>query len=129
MPTHLTKNFTREELQCKCGCGLLPPMDEVERLQRVRTKAGFAFPVNSAARCPEYNDKVSSTGRDGPHTKGAFDIGLSGGRALRLIELALAEGFTGIGVKQAGPYAGRFIHLDALPNDVGQPRPHIWSYT
>jgi zinc D-Ala-D-Ala carboxypeptidase len=45
---------------------------------------------------------------------------------LEMIRMALSVGFTGIGVKQHG--AGRFIHLDDLPNAEGQPRPHLWSY-
>ena len=86
------------------------------------------MPVNSGARCQEYNAKISGTGLDGPHTKGAADIGVSGAKALAVIAAAQAEGMTGIGVKQHGPYAGRFVHLDALPNADGQPRPHLWSY-
>jgi hypothetical protein len=42
------------------------------------------------------------------------------------MRLALAKGFTGIGVQQKG--GGRFIHLDNLPNGPGQPRPTVWSY-
>jgi hypothetical protein len=40
--------------------------------------------------------------------------------------LAPQFGFTGIGFKQKGVI--RFVHLDALPNEIGQPRPTIWSY-
>ncbi len=34
----------------------------------------------------------------------------------------------GIGIKQKGDYASRFVHLDDLPNGSGQPRPWCWSY-
>jgi uncharacterized protein YcbK (DUF882 family) len=123
----LTENFTREELACKCGCGRMNiPMEEIERLQRVRTAVGFPMPITSAYRCADHNEKVSSTGRDGPHTKAAFDVVVRGDQALRLIECARAHGFNGIGVQQKG--ASRFIHLDALPDAPGQPRPTIWSY-
>lgn len=122
----LTEHFTSEELACKCGCGLLPPLDDIKALERVRLRCGFPFFITSGARCPDYNDKVSKTGRNGPHTKGAFDIGVIGNRALEVIDAARAEGFTGIGVQQKGK--DRFIHIDRLPNDEGQPRPWIWSY-
>jgi zinc D-Ala-D-Ala carboxypeptidase len=99
-------------------------MDKVEKL---RDRLGFALPVTSAYRCPEYNNRVSGTGRSGPHTTGrAIDLGVSHSRALELLRMALAMGFTGIGIKQHGQ--GRFIHLDDLPNAEGQPRSHIWSY-
>lgn len=124
----LSENFTRAELQCKCGCGEIPPEEFIAHLQALREAAGFAIPINSGFRCPEYNAQVSGTGRDGPHTKGAIDAGVTGARALTLIGLALARGWTGIGVKQHGPYLGRFIHLDRLPNAEGQPRPHCWTY-
>lgn len=84
------------------------------------------MPVNSGARCPAYNNKVSGTGLTGPHTKGAIDVGVRGDQALTVVRIALEEGFTGIGVSQKGDK--RFIHLDDLPNAPGQPRPTIWSY-
>ena len=122
----MTPHFRREELLCKCGCGLLPPQSLVDRAERVRVKFGKPMPVTSGARCPEYNAKVSTTGRNGPHTKGALDFGLRGADALTVIGIALREGFTGIGVNQKGDK--RFVHLDDLPNEPGQPRPFIWSY-
>lgn len=113
-------------MKCKCGCGLLPPPDFRAKLERLRERFGKPLRVTSGARCPEHNAKVSSTGRDGPHTKGAADLAVRGADALRLIDLAVEQGFTGIGVQQKGE--GRFIHVDDLPDAPGQPRPHIWSY-
>lgn len=123
----LTENFWREELACH-HCGEMHiPMASIERLQRVRNRFGRMV-VSSGYRCPTHNDRVSSTGRDGPHTKGAFDILVAGARALELVEIAREEGFTGIGVSQKGPHDKRFVHLDDLPNEAGQPRPWLWSY-
>ena len=85
------------------------------------------MPVTSGARCPTHNSNVSATGKTGPHTTGrAIDFGVRGPQALDVIPLALALGFTGIGVNQKG--ASRFIHVDDLPDAPGQPRPYIWSY-
>lgn len=118
--------FSDRELTCKCGCGLLPPPDFRAKLERLRERFGKPLIVTSGARCPDYNAAVSGTGRTGPHTKRACDFGVRGDDALRLIDLALEQGFTGIGVAQKG--GGRFIHVDDLPNEPGQPRPWIWSY-
>ena len=122
----MTPHFSDAELACKCGCGLLPAQSSQDRLERVRVRFGKPMRVTSGSRCPDYNARVSGTGRTGPHTKGAFDIGAERGDALTLVRIALEEGFTGIGVQQKG--AGRFIHLDDLPDAPGQPRPTIWSY-
>jgi uncharacterized protein YcbK (DUF882 family) len=99
-------------------------MREIERLRII---CGFPLPVTSAARCPEYNAKVSDTGRTGPHTTGrAIDIAVSHDKAWTVLAMAISLGFTGIGVQQKG--TSRYLHLDNLPNAPGQPRPTIWSY-
>ena len=123
----MTPHFTDAELTCKCGCGMLPKPDFMAKVEVLRVYLGFSLPVSSAARCPDYNDKVSSTGRTGPHTTGrAIDFAVSHGVAHRVLKAALDSGFTGIGVQQKG--GGRFIHVDDLPNADGQPRPTVWSY-
>lgn len=93
----------------------------------LRRQLGFPLPVTSAYRCPEHNQRVSSTGPDGPHTTGrAIDIAVQGRDALRLLEAALTTHyFTGIGIHQRGD--GRFIHLDALTGPQ-YPRPTIFTY-
>lgn len=118
--------FSKEELQCKCGCGGLPEEDFVYKLEKLRDILGFPLPVSSGFRCGSYNNLVSGTGLNGPHTTGrAVDIAVDRARAHALITQALPE-FTGIGVNQKGQ--GRFVHLDDLPNKEGQPRPTVWSY-
>jgi len=126
----MTPHFSKEELTCKCGCGMLPDPIFMNKVELLRVTVGFPFPVNSAARCAKHNKAVSGTGEDGPHTTGhAIDLGLSGAKALTVLNTALRMGvFTGIGINQKGNYPGRFVHLDDLPNAPGQPRPHIWSY-
>lgn len=119
-------NFSIAEMQCKCGCGTLPEPRFMEALQAVRLATDFPLLITSGARCSAYNRQVSSTGLVGPHTTGlAADVAVSGKAAHALLDAALAEGFSGIGVKQSGPHASRFIHLDLLdaPN-----RPWVWSY-
>lgn len=123
----MTPHFKDKELCCKCGCGMLPQLDFIEKIERLRIIFGKSLRVTSAARCPDYNARVSSTGRTGPHTTGrAIDIAVDRKTAFDLLELSFQFGFTGIGVQQKG--GGRFLHLDDLPNTPTNPRPTIWSY-
>lgn len=119
--------FTREDFACPC-CGENGIKDSfIHRLDDLREECGFPLIITSGYRCAKHNRKVSSTGDFGPHTTGlAADIRIDRGRAYRLLGIAIKNGFTGIGIQQKG--GGRFIHLDILENDVGQPRPTIWSY-
>ena len=123
-------HFTHGELVCPCcGQNRMQP-GFMTLLERLRVYAAFPFPVSSAYRCPDYNERVSGTGRKGPHTTGqAIDVRVWGPRAYRLLELAFSHGFTGIGVSQASRTAhrSRFIHLDTLTAEQG-PRPWVWSY-
>jgi len=124
--------FPFSELACQKGhcpyCGGKADMDHefMELLVDMRVEAGFPFPLSSAYRCPEYNSRVSDTGRNGPHTTGkSVDVKVYGKRAHRLMCIALASGITGIGIMQKGPHEGRFLHLDTLTGDT---RPWPWSY-
>lgn len=136
------KNFTPEEM-CSKGNGsiLIVPtfMDLLQHTRDVfnaeRMKMGLpemGFIISSAYRDPKYNDKISSTGLDGPHTKGkAVDIKVHGAEAWALIAIAGAVGFTGCGVAQklGTPYSTRYVHLDTLTvEESNGQRPHMWGY-
>lgn len=125
----MTDHFSKHELVCKCGCGRAEMEPKfLEDLERLRLAYGAPMIVTSAFRCPFYNNKVSTTGKSGPHTTGmAVDISVSGPEAYKLVLFAIQFGFSGIGVGQRGPHPGRFIHLDNLPV-AAYPRPRIWSY-
>lgn len=123
----MTPHFTKAELTCKCGCGMLPEQSFMDKVEKLRMSVGFALPVTSAARCPDHNAKVSGTGRTGPHTTGrAIDFGIDGSRAYAVLSAAIAMGFTGIGVNQKG--GGSFIHIDDLTSVGPRTRPWVWSY-
>lgn len=123
--------FAASEFNCKgSGCcggvGLMDAsfLDEIDELRHRYEKPLF---VSSGYRCPVHNKRVSSTGASGPHTTGrAADFRIDRADALKLLSIAIDMRFTGIGVNQKG--AGRFLHLDNLPNSSGHPRPTIWSY-
>jgi uncharacterized protein YcbK (DUF882 family) len=120
--------FELAEFECRCGCGRVD-MDPafLDKVDALRASYGKPLIVSSGYRCPSYNAKVSETGPTGPHTTGrATDFTIDRGDAYHLLSLALAAGFSGIGVSQKG--AARFLHLDTCPDAPGQPRPTIWSY-
>ena len=135
---YVTKNFTLDEVKCRCGtCG----MDEMDSefmkvLQSIRDELSVMMPVTSAVRCSSHNQKVSTTGPNGPHVPHekhggrAADIHIYGANALKLVEIAKRHGMTGIGIAQRGQKHKRFIHLDNHNPKEGfkGPRPHIWSY-
>lgn len=123
--------FTRDEFACKGNdcCGGTNEIEDgfIDKLDDLRDKVGFPLIVTSGYRCPDHNDRVSSTGKDGPHTTGrAADLRVSRGNAYDTAHMAFVMGFTGIGFNQKG--SGRFLHVDDLPNGPDCPRPVIWSY-
>jgi zinc D-Ala-D-Ala carboxypeptidase len=119
--------FRPSEFACKhCGANLMEDWF-LRDLDELRHRYGRPLFISSGYRCPRYNEEVSRTGRTGPHTTGrAVDVRVARADAYHVLSLALAMGFTGIGVAQKG--AARFLHLDRLPNAPGQPRPTVWSY-
>ena len=129
MSRHLTPHFTEDEMRCKGTGQCEMENDFMKILEKIRLEYGKPIWINSGFRHPDYNAKVSKTGRTGPHTYGqACDIKVSGDDANRIVYLALKHGMTGIGVSQKGPHKKRFIHVDNLPNSDNHPRPTQWSY-
>ncbi|MDP5210009.1 D-Ala-D-Ala carboxypeptidase family metallohydrolase [Microbulbifer sp. 2205BS26-8] len=121
------EHFTERELSCRC-CGKLHFSDDTLcRLIRVRKRFNKPIVITSGYRCQAHCARIGSTMT---HTTGqAVDVSVSGGRAYELLGIAIEEGFTGIGVKQHGPYKGRFLHLDDLGAIPGKRTgPTIWSY-
>lgn len=121
------KNFKKEELDCRhCSAHIIVP-EFLDRLQRLRDDYGRQMKITSGYRCSQYNLQISSTGLTGPHTTGrAVDICVAKKDAYDLLHLALLHGFTGIGIKQTGPYDKRFIHLDDISDRTI--RPTVWTY-
>ena len=114
-------HFTEDEFRCKCGCGRCDMAEEfMNRLRLVRSDLNAPIFVLSGYRCPDHNQAVSTTGRDGPHTTGlAADIYTQNMR--QLIDEVVSWDFTGLGFKLHGAHAGRFIHVDLL-------EPRCWTY-
>ena len=118
-------NFTAWEIACHAPSRapddrgeLLVVPEALDKLQALRTAWAKPLDVKSGYRTPEHNAQVSSTGHDGPHTRGvAFDLKCDGGDIIQLAAMAYLVGFSGFGL---APEKG-FLHVDTL-------NPRCWSY-
>lgn len=129
MNTDFYPYFTKKEMACKCGCGLLPLAEFMNVLVTVREGAGFSFHVTSGARCPDYEFKLTGK-KTGPHVlRLAADFWIYLEQAYIMQKFAYKHGMYGIGVNQKDKFQNRFIHLDMIkPNTPGYSRPLSWSY-
>ncbi len=56
----MTPHFTKDELQCKCGCTLAQfQRGFLDHLELLRMSYGRPMRINSACRCANHNAKVS----------------------------------------------------------------------
>ena len=98
----------------------LNKMDEdfLAKLDGLRTACGFPFTITSGYRDISHpNERSKAVG--GTHSQGiAADIAVTGGvQRKKLVEMALAQGFTGVGV------GDDFVHVDARKTE-----PQLWPY-
>lgn len=113
--TALTKNFTRKEFQCPCGCARQSVDTELaEKLQTIRDKVGRELKVTSGYRCLTHNASKSVGGS--PSSKHCYGMAADWRTMNRSINpvalgiLAQAAGFGGIGIYW---YDGNaFCHAD-----------------
>ena len=116
------KNFKLDEFKCSC-CGLVDiNSDLLDLLQEARNVLG-PLQITSAYRCPEHNNKVSSTGLAGAHTTGkAIDIHVSNSAQRKQLIDYFTNKVTGLGI------AKTFIHIDIITTDELSHRPNCWLY-
>ncbi|MDR1510671.1 MAG: hypothetical protein LBS53_13660 [Synergistaceae bacterium] len=69
----LSKDFSKSELTCKCGCGLfIKSAQLVSLLQKIRDAMGRSITVTSGTRCTLHNKRVKGvTAKTTIPTKGA----------------------------------------------------------
>jgi uncharacterized protein YcbK (DUF882 family) len=122
-------NFSFGEASCQetgiCDVDI-PFMD---LLQLTRDELHAPMNITSLYRHPSHTIEAAKE-TPGTHATGkAADVACHGHTAHRLLEL-LAPRFYGIGIKQSGPYQGRFIHFDLV--EAGElshvTRPWLWTY-
>ncbi len=116
--TQLTNHFTKEEFDCKCGCGngdIVISEKLVWELECVREAYKKPMRITSGIRCLAHNRKIGS--RDtSSHVKGlAADIHCTDmWTRLELVRRLLRDGeFERIGINK------KFIHVDV---DYDKPR-------
>mgnify|MGYP002624681816 CR=1 FL=1 len=81
---NMTKNFSREEFTCKCGCGFnIIDNDLVNIIQEIRDEVNEPIRINSGCRCAKHNQRVGGV-RNSFHLQGkAADLSCkSGGRKI-----------------------------------------------
>ena len=118
-------NFTEDEFKCSHTGVCKMDKQFMDKLQALRTEAGFPFIITSGYRDPSHPVEAKKN-KPGEHTLGkAADIGISGQNADKLVELSFKHGFTRRGINQKG--SSRFIHLGTATPEDGFPQT-IWSY-
>ena len=122
------KFFSDNELKCKGTNEIHMDEEFMEKLVAIRDKLNLPMTITSGYRSKEHNKAIGGA-KNSPHLQGkAVDIACYGEKAYQIVQLALAEGFTGIGVKQKGAHGSMFIHIDTMEVGPLVPRPWIWSY-
>jgi uncharacterized protein YcbK (DUF882 family) len=116
----LTKNFSRREFACKCGCGF----DDIDprvviMAQVIRDALGEPVRVNSGCRCAKRNVAVGGV-LNSYHAKGlAVDLScVAGSEKLCKAIKALFQA----GNMESLEYCHRYINEDFVHIDVGHRR-------
>jgi len=74
----LSKNFSRHEFSCSCGCGFdTVDAELLDVLQSVRDHFGKPVKINSACRCDIHNLNVGGTSNSQHRLGRAADIDVS----------------------------------------------------
>lgn len=121
MSTKVSRNFTVEELACKCGCGLIVRNEvHIKRRQRMRDIYGKPFTPTSSTRCEAHNKSVGGKYTSSHLIGIADDIPAhSSGQKFALVSAALEAGFNRIGI------GDNFVHIDS---DQSKSPDVIWTY-
>ena len=116
----MTKNFSRSEFACKCGCGKADIDPRVVNMaQVIRDAMGQPIHINSGCRCEKRNAAVGGVANSN-HTKGlAADLSCAaGGLALWLCVINLRDKGKLPDLSYAIWYTKKnFVHIDC-----GKPR-------
>tara|TARA_Y100000310_G_scaffold274715_1_gene290893 strand:- start:840 stop:1205 length:366 start_codon:yes stop_codon:yes gene_type:complete len=118
----LTKNFSKHEFACKCGCGQENMhYGFVLALQRVRNNVTGKIKINSGFRCRKHNASKKVGGKPtSSHLKGiAVDIACKGSKKRHELLFLLGHEFNRIGIGKD------FIHVDS---DHVKANNVIWVY-
>jgi len=109
----LTQNFMANEFACKDG-SILILIDKrmLEGLQRIRDRLNNPIFITSAFRTWEHNLLVGGSSNSQHLLGTAVDIHSHGISLNRIADIAVEEGFTGIGIYRNS----NFVHIDVREN-------------
>lgn len=125
-----TKNFNaRTDPKLKCACGHSKcdkrsvSQEHLDRVQKARELAGFAFKVTSGGRCPYHPNEIHRTTPADHQKFQAVDIAVSGG-VMRgaVVNAGIKSGCNAIGV------AKTFVHLGYRP-ELAEGEIVMWTYS
>ncbi len=126
----LSKNFSKLEVQCPCGCSankISPVL--IEKLQKVRNIIGRPIIITSGVRCEKHNSGLKNSSMNSSHVPDACGIGKAVDIACpnseyryELIKV-VQKYFNRIGI--AGEGKGNFVHLDVDRENVQE---MMWVY-
>lgn len=105
----MTKNFSKSEFNCKCGCGFnATPQELADVLQNLRDELGAPITVTSASRCESHNRKVGGSEKSQHLLGTAADIVVSGVSPLEVYSILDSKYPDKYGI---GKY-NTFTHID-----------------
>lgn len=111
--THLTKDFSRYEFECPCGCSSqMVDQELVDKLQLIRDKLNKKLKVTSGYRCIKRNAKVDGS-KQSRHLYGIAADWRTLDRSVNPVALGIIAqsiGFGGIGIYWHSK--GAFVHTD-----------------
>jgi zinc D-Ala-D-Ala carboxypeptidase len=123
----MTPHFSKDELSCRCGCGLAQFQPGfLDRLEELRAAYGKPMRITSACRCASHNARVSPQAplkslhigdkETRPGHKGtlAVDVAVAGADKGGIVAEAWRRGWS-VGWNKA------FVHLDRRV-DIGMPQ-------
>ncbi len=105
---NLSKNFTKEEMECKCGCGLFNMSPKfIMMLEKIRADIKMPMVITSGVRCENHNAKVGGSPTSAHLTGDAVDVRYTSSKMLRdMVESAMKHGANGVGVYKS------WVHID-----------------
>lgn len=85
----VSKNFSREEFACNCGCGFAAvDIALLCGLQELRDKSGKSITISSGCRCDERNKRVRGSSKSFHKFGMAADITIAGLTPAQMAALA-----------------------------------------
>ena len=118
----MAKYFDRDEFACQYTGNNEIEDKFIEKLDKLREACGFPFIITSGYRDPSHPIEAKKT-KAGTHAQGiAADIKVNNGlQRFKIVEKAIALGFTGVGVARG------FVHVDIRNPDDTTPFV-MWTY-